>query len=43
VNDDDGDFGPNIRARAQELLDRGGLPEHPTEMRVAFQRLRARP
>jgi nitroreductase len=39
MNDDDWDFGPNIRARAQELLDRGGLPEYPAEMRETFQRL----
>jgi hypothetical protein len=39
MKDDDWDFGPNIRARAQELLDRGGLPEYPVEMRDTFQRL----
>lgn len=39
MNDDDWDFGPNIRARAQELLDRGGLPEYPEEMRETFARL----
>jgi nitroreductase len=39
MNDDDWDFGPNIRARAKELLDAGGLPEYPEEMRETFRRL----
>ena len=39
MGDGDWDFGPNIRARAQELIDRGGLPEYPEEMRDTFRRL----
>ncbi len=39
MRDEDWDFGPNIRARAQELLDRGGLPEYPEEMRETFKKL----
>jgi nitroreductase len=39
MRDDDWDFGPNIRNRAQELLDRGGLPEYPEEMRETFKKL----
>jgi hypothetical protein len=39
MRDDDWDFGPNIRARAQELIEQGGLPEYPEEMRETFRRL----
>ncbi len=39
INDEDWDFGPNIRKRAQEVLDAGGLPEYPEEMRETFTRL----
>ena len=39
MRDDDWDFGPNIRARAKELLDRGGLPDYPEEMRETFKKL----
>jgi len=37
--DDDWDFGPAIRARARELVERGGLPDYPEEMRETFARL----
>jgi nitroreductase len=39
MNDEDWDFGPNIRARARELLDQGGLPDYPEEMRETFTRI----
>jgi nitroreductase len=39
MRDDDWDFGPNIRARAKELVDRGGLPDYPEEMRETFTKL----
>ena len=39
MRDDDWDFGPNIRARAKELIDRGGLPDYPEEMRETFTKL----
>jgi nitroreductase len=39
MNDEDWDFGPNIRARAKELLDRGGLPDYPEEMRETFTKI----
>ena len=39
MNDDDWDFGPAIRARAQDLVDRGGLPDYPEEMRETFRRI----
>ena len=39
MRDDDWDFGPNIRARAKDLLDRGGLPDYPEEMRETFKKL----
>ena len=35
--DEDWDFGPRIRARAQQVLDEGGLPEYPEEMRETFK------
>ena len=39
ISDEDWDFGPAIRARAAELLERGGLPDYPEEMRATFARL----
>jgi nitroreductase len=39
MNDLDWDFGPNIRARAKELLDQGDLPDYPEEMRETFTRI----
>jgi nitroreductase len=39
MRDDDWDFGPNIRARAQELIERGGLPDYPEEMRETFRKI----
>ncbi len=37
--DDDWDFGPNIRARAKQVLAEGDLPEYPAEMRETFEKL----
>ena len=39
VNDDDWDFGPNIKKRAEDVLAEGGLPDYPEEMRDTFQKL----
>jgi len=39
MNDEDWDFGPAIRARARELIDGGGLPDYPEEMRDTFRRI----
>jgi nitroreductase len=39
INDDDWDFGPNIRKRAEEVLKQGDLPDYPEEMRETFQKL----
>ncbi len=39
INDDDWDFGPRIRARAEELMAQGGLPDYPEEMRETFERI----
>jgi nitroreductase len=39
INDDDWDFGPNIRKRAEEVLAQGGLPDYPEEMRETFTKL----
>ena len=39
MRDDDWDFGPAIRARAKELVDRGGLPDYPEEMRATFEKI----
>ncbi|MEQ9092673.1 MAG: nitroreductase family protein [Miltoncostaeaceae bacterium] len=39
VNDDDWDFGPNIKARAEQVLAEGNLPDYPDEMRETFTRL----
>ena len=41
INDDDWDFGPNIKARAEEVLAQGGLPDYPEEMRETFEKLMA--
>lgn len=37
--DEDWDFGPRIRARAQQILDEGNLPDYPEEMRETFKRI----
>jgi hypothetical protein len=37
--DDDWEFGPNLRARAEEVLATEELPDYPEEMRVTFRRL----
>ena len=39
INDEDWDFGPNIKARAEEVLAQGGLPDYPEEMRETFTKL----
>ena len=39
MNDDDWDFGPNIRARAEKILAEGGLPEYPEEMKETFRKI----
>ena len=39
INDDDWDFGPNIKKRAEQVLAEGGLPDYPEEMRETFQKL----
>jgi nitroreductase len=39
INDDDWDFGPNIRKRAEEVLAQGGLPDYPEEMKDTFKKL----
>jgi nitroreductase len=39
MNDDDWDFGPHIRARAEQVLAAGGLPDYPEEMRETFMKL----
>jgi nitroreductase len=39
INDEDWDFGPNIRRRAEEVLAQGGLPDYPEEMRETFEKL----
>jgi len=39
INDDDWDFGPNIKKRAEEVLAQGGLPDYPEEMRETFTKL----
>ena len=39
MNDDDWDFGPNIRARAEQVLAEGGLPDYPEEMKETFRKI----
>jgi nitroreductase len=39
IDDEDWDFGPNIKKRADEVLAQGGLPDYPEEMRETFKRL----
>ena len=39
--DEDWDFGPNIRARAEHVLATEDLPEYPQEMKDTFARLMA--
>ena len=41
MNDEDWDFGPNIRKRAEQVLAEGGLPDYPDEMRETFEKLMA--
>jgi nitroreductase len=39
LNDDDWDFGPNIKKRAADVLAQGGLPDYPEEMTETFKKL----
>jgi nitroreductase len=39
INDEDWDFGPRIRERAQQVLAEGGLPDYPEEMKDTFKKL----
>ena len=39
MKDEDWDFGPNIKARAEQVLAEGGLPEYPEEMVETFEKL----
>jgi len=39
INDDDWDFGPNIKARAEQVLAEGNLPDYPEEMKDTFRKL----
>jgi nitroreductase len=39
INDEDWDFGPNIKKRAEEVLAQGDLPDYPEEMRETFKKL----
>lgn len=39
MSDDDWDFGPAIRERAEEVLATAELPDYPEEMRETFKRL----
>ncbi len=39
LNDDDWDFGPNIKARAEAVLAAGDLPDYPEEMVETFEKL----
>ena len=39
LNDDDWDFGPNIKARAEQVLAEGGLPDYPEEMKETFRKI----
>jgi hypothetical protein len=39
IADDDWDFGPRIKERADQVIAEGGLPDYPEEMRETFQKL----
>jgi len=39
INDDDWDWGPNIKRRAEQVLAQGGLPDYPEEMKETFKKL----
>ncbi|MCB0881129.1 MAG: nitroreductase family protein [Thermoleophilia bacterium] len=39
MNDEDWDFGPNIKERAEEVLKHGDLPDYPEEMKDTFRKL----
>jgi nitroreductase len=39
MNDEDWDFGPNIKARAEQVLAEGGLPDYPEEMKDTFRKI----
>ncbi|MFN8109334.1 MAG: nitroreductase family protein [Thermoleophilia bacterium] len=39
IADDDWDFGPNIKARAEQVLAEGNLPDYPEEMKETFRKL----
>ena len=39
INDEDWDFGPNIKKRAEDVLAGGDLPDYPEEMRETFKKL----
>jgi nitroreductase len=39
INDEDWDFGPRIKDRAEQVIAQGGLPDYPEEMRETFQKL----
>ena len=39
MKDEDWDFGPNIKKRAEEVLAQGGLPDYPEEMTETFKKL----
>ena len=39
INDDDWDFGPRIKARAEEVMANEELPDYPEEMRETFKKL----
>jgi len=39
IGDEDWDFGPRIKQRAEEVLAQGGLPDYPEEMRETFEKL----
>ena len=39
INDEDWDFGPRIKERAQEVLEKEQLPDYPEEMRETFRKL----
>lgn len=39
LKDEDWDFGPNIRKRAEDVLAAGGLPDYPEEMKETFRKI----